>query len=195
MGATPARLANGTMQCWGSGNNGELGDGTSGPITTTAPVNVLNVTNVARISAGAWHSCAILTSGTAQCWGDNFEGELGIGAVSMSEPRAVTVMNLTGILAMAGGGYHACAIASGGVWCTGTNMQGQLGQPSSVQRAVTPLQVPGFPPAVAVTAGAFHTCAQRLTGPISCWGAGTSAQLGNGGMADSTTPVDVRLSP
>jgi len=45
----------------------------------------------ASITAGFLHTCAIRTSGTLWCWGDNENGQLGIGNhTEPDQPRQVT---------------------------------------------------------------------------------------------------------
>ena len=43
--------------------------------------------------------------------------------------------------------------------------------------------------AVALSSGASHTCAILDNGAVSCWGSGSSGQLGNGGWSGKTTPT------
>ena len=48
---------------------------------------------LATISAGSTHSCAVYGDGTLECWGDNGRGQLGQGYTSMREnSRMVTVV-------------------------------------------------------------------------------------------------------
>ncbi|RZI54990.1 MAG: hypothetical protein EOP14_07815, partial [Pseudomonas sp.] len=62
-------MTNGTVQCWGQNDYGQLGDGTT--TTRAAPKMVSGLTNVAAIASGSYHSCALINDGTVKCWGLN----------------------------------------------------------------------------------------------------------------------------
>lgn len=72
-------LVGGSVQCWGSGSSGDLGNGKLN-VDSPVPVVAGGVSGVAAVSIGVAFSCALQTSGTVTCWGsDNFE-TLGTGA-------------------------------------------------------------------------------------------------------------------
>src|SRR5207245_3180106 len=50
-------------------------------IASSTPVVVSGAASVVAISAGGGHSCALMSGGTAECWGRNTYGELGNGAL------------------------------------------------------------------------------------------------------------------
>jgi hypothetical protein len=73
----------GTVQCWGSNAKGQLGPGVSVGAHSFTPTTVTDATGsplsgVAHIAAGSNHTCAALTAGGVQCWGDNSSGQLGV---------------------------------------------------------------------------------------------------------------------
>jgi alpha-tubulin suppressor-like RCC1 family protein len=80
-----------------------------------------------RLSAGQFHTCAVLDDGTVQCWGRNDFGQLGDGSLT-HRLSPVPVANLGTATSIAAGSFHTCAILSfGAVRCWGFNDSGQLG--------------------------------------------------------------------
>jgi alpha-tubulin suppressor-like RCC1 family protein len=70
-------VVNSGVQCWGSGNNGQLGDNTQND--SMIPVQVSGLTSGATgVGAGEYHTCAVV-NGALQCWGNNGYGQLGDG--------------------------------------------------------------------------------------------------------------------
>ena len=63
--------------CWGSNDDGQLGDGTT--VSRATPTIVSAVSDVRRISLGASHSCVRLLDDRIRCWGHGTLGELGDG--------------------------------------------------------------------------------------------------------------------
>ena len=181
----------GAVVCWGSNNNGQLGDGTS--INRPSPTTVRGLTSGIRaIGTGDDHSCAISATGALKCWGNNHWGQLGDGTyVDRSTPVDVRGLN-SGVRAVTGGDDHTCAITGfGGLKCWGDDGVGQLGT-GSISGA-TPIDVVGLTSGVqSVTAGRWHTCALTTSGGAKCWGEAAGGEVGIGYMLDSTsTPIDV----
>ena len=86
----------GAVYCWGGNDWGNVGDGTVMTERDT-PVLVSGLPPATAISAGAEHTCALLASGQAMCWGDDTYGELGDG-VADGGPRSVpTPVGVVGI--------------------------------------------------------------------------------------------------
>jgi alpha-tubulin suppressor-like RCC1 family protein/lysophospholipase L1-like esterase len=118
------------VSCWGAGDDGQLGDGSShdrnAPVATTGPDF-----ETTHISLGARHSCAI-ASGRVYCWGSNSEGQLGTAGTGSSIPVALSAL-ADGVNALASGADHSCAVHAGDVTCWGANDFGQLGNGGSAR--------------------------------------------------------------
>lgn len=65
-----------TVWCWGGGDNGELGNGSTSRIPS--PVKVIGLSGtVTSLTAGDEYICAQLSDGPMQCWGENNQAEYG----------------------------------------------------------------------------------------------------------------------
>ncbi|MGC9079924.1 MAG: RCC1 domain-containing protein, partial [Nanopusillaceae archaeon] len=186
---TCALLSDGTVKCWGSNDDGQLGDGTN--VYRHTPVIVQNLSNAIAIAAGESHTCALLSDGTVWCWGYNAFGQLGYGTYFTDRYTPVKVQNLSNAIAIAAGGYHTCALLSDRtVWCWGSNYFGQLGDGTREDRH-TPVKVQNLSNVIAIAAGWYHTCALLYDGTVWCWGDNDDGQLGDGTNITRYTPVKV----
>ncbi len=77
---TCAVKTNGSAWCWGYNLMGQLGDGTI--VDKLIPTQVIGLTSgISQITGGLYHTCVMKPSGTAWCWGQNSNGQLGDGTV------------------------------------------------------------------------------------------------------------------
>jgi hypothetical protein len=183
-----ARLVSGEVQCWGDDWKGQLGHGGSGA-WSSVPIPVSGIGTATAVSAGLDHSCALLSSGSVQCWGWNIYGQLGNGT-EWDSTTPVTVVGISNATAIASSDYFNCALlATGAVQCWGDNSSGELGGGTIEGESRIPVTVPGISTATAITAGGKSACAVLRSGFVKCWGDNTYGQLGNGTTTIALTPV------
>ena len=126
------------MRCWGEGDKGQLGYGTTDNIGDDETLESLDIAvnlgeEAVQIAAGKEHTCAILVTGDLVCWGLNTNGQLGYGHTNNigddETPGSAGPLDLqASVLKVAGGSAHTCALLDGGsVKCWGANLFGQLG--------------------------------------------------------------------
>jgi alpha-tubulin suppressor-like RCC1 family protein len=184
-----ALLANGTVQCWGQGGNGQLGNGTT-PADVLTPVTVSGITTATAITVGGVSACALLANGTIQCWGGNTYGELGNNSTTNSSVP-VTVNGITTATGVSANNFNACAVLSNGTaQCWGPNTNGELGNGTTTSSLV-PVPVTGISNATQISTGFGFACATLAGGAAQCWGINTDGQLGNNSTSSSLVPVTV----
>ncbi len=137
-----ARLRNGTVQCWGHNNAGQLGDGTT--VDQWLPVEVSGLRDVVQLALGAAHTCARRMDGSVWCWGWNLSGQLG-DAVASVRMTPAAVPGVANAVQVATGGQHTCALlVDHSVLCWGNNQRGQIGDGTHTLRtAATVIRVGG----------------------------------------------------
>ena len=190
-----AVTAAGAAVCWGDNTVGQLGNGTTSSSSVPTPVSGLS-NGVAAIAVGNLnHSCAAKTDGTAWCWGENLEGELGNGTTS-SSLVPVQVSGLSGVVSVSVGYRNSCALTNvGGVWCWGSGGP-QLGNGTTdpIPNPI-PVQVSGLSSGVvAISEAAASPCAVTSTGEAWCWGLNNWGRLRDGTNNPSSVPIRVESS-
>ncbi|MCB0419810.1 MAG: hypothetical protein KDD61_02380 [Bdellovibrionales bacterium] len=186
-----ALLDTGAVMCWGSNNNGQLGNNST--TNSSIPVAVSGLSSgVKDIKLGDGQSCALLTDGSINCWGANYYGQLG-DSTTTNRLIPTSVVGLSGSAAqLEVSPNHACALLSdSSIQCWGYNYYGQLGNNATVNSSipVTVSVVSGH--VTQLSLGSGHTCTLLDTGSVECWGSNSSGQLGDGTTVNSIMPVSV----
>ena len=209
---TCALLDDASVKCWGYNGNGSLGLGdtasrgdAAGEMGDNLPAVALGSTarTAVAITAGGYHTCALLDNGSVKCWGRNDFGQLGLGdTVARGDAAGEMGDNLPAValgtgrtaVALTAGFGHTCALLDdGSVKCWGRNDFGQLGLGDTANRGDGAGEMGDSLPAVAlgtgrtavaITAGGYHTCALLDNATVKCWGSNDEGQLGLGDTAN-----------
>lgn len=189
-------LADGAPYCWGTNDNGVLGDNGVATTHQRSPVAVytageLNGKQITDLSVGSYSAC-VLADGVPYCWGDATYGRIGNGGSTTGVRAAPTAVVTSGVLAgktitkLASGVYDNCALASGAVHCWGRVVATTRSSPvafaqdgSLTSKTVT---------SITTSNSNVGHCAVA-EGQVHCVGTNTVGQLGNGTTTTSSVPV------
>ena len=190
--------SNNVLYAWGSGTDGQLGNGTT-TATQTSAVAVSLPAGSTAVASGALTSYALGSNGTVYAWGYGPDGELGNGTTTYAQTTPVAVSLPTGVTATAIGaaGYTGYAMGSNGtLYAWGNGADGELGNGTTTAAQATPVAVslPAGVTATAIAGGEYTAYALGSNGTVYAWGFGTNGELGNGTTTSTqTTPVAVSL--
>ena len=180
----------GAAYCWGSGQQGQLGNGSTN--SSSVPVPVSGGLTFSALSAGfSGTTCGVTTSGAAYCWGGS---PLGDGTTNSSLVPVAVAGGIT-FTALSVGNGIVCGIDTGGAgYCWGWGATGpQFGH-------LVPEPLSGGLRFSSISAGmgfveGGYACGVTIEGTAYCWGSNTDGQLGNGTTTDSAVPVKVAAQP
>ena len=177
----------GTLLCWGSDGENDLGPETPSP--HGLPVEVANIpSNIIGASGGSDYTFALTSTG--EVWGWGIDHLLGIGSQAPNYGTPVQ-LSLKGVAAIAAGFEDSCAVLDDAtLWCWGANGAGEVGNNTN-NEVDTPVKVASG--ISAASGGDDDTCALTTAGGVLCWGSSSNGQNGTGpkGSTDTFTPQQV----
>jgi len=185
----------GTVWTWGNNSFGQLGDGTSGFITSRSfALQVVGLNDIIEVSGGNWHAMALGADGIIYTWGYGSFGQMGDG-LSQNRFTPGVVPNLSDIVNIRTGFSHSVALRSDGtVWTWGLNTKKQLGDAALGFKSEVPIQVTGLTNVVQIATGGDHSLARKEDGTVWAWGYNFFGQIGDstsGFGSEAITPVKV----
>ncbi len=183
--------------CWGDNLFGQMGDGAGGnSFPVTEPKPAAGALRFASLAVGASHVCGLTAAGKAYCWGQNDEGQLGVGDAPLYqsfEPLAVAG-DIT-FAQLSGGDKYTCGVSTTGEgYCWGTGGGGGvLGNGIDRGLRTVPTRVAGTVQFKSIVAGEQHTCGLAVSGKAYCWGINFGGALGGGSASlyDELAPAAV----
>jgi alpha-tubulin suppressor-like RCC1 family protein len=195
-GVNCALLSSGGVECWGTGDNGELGDGSEA--NSDVPVDT-GLAGVTSLSGDSGYFCALSSSAQESCWGldppgdgslqgpdtctnNNINSPCSTSPISPSGAPEFTALQTEGEM------VNCSVLTTGGVDCWGPNNNGEIGD-GTTNNATVPTAASGITDATQVVGSWNATeCAVLSSGEVNCWGANT---LGNDTSGGSDVPVTV----
>ena len=168
----------GTGYCWGLNDLGQLGTAADREHCVDArcsrtPIPVANVPDLATVSAGTFHACALGATGKAYCWG------------WVPSPRALNPQFLPdaipagddlAFVQLEAGGLHTCAVtAEGAGYCWGIDA---MGAGPTLRESEAPIPVTGGLRFASVASARYTSCGLDSEGTAYCWGANAYGEVG-----------------
>ncbi|MEO0324336.1 MAG: hypothetical protein AAF447_15350, partial [Myxococcota bacterium] len=156
------RTTGGESWCWGSNGGFQRGGGGFVGVLPNRVVLAggMPLTGIAELSMGRTHSCALVITGTPgrftpYCWGNNGQGQLGLGTTGLSvlaEPMLVSLGGppIADATAIALSQTATCVLRATGtggreeLWCMGARTSGQLGDASTTGIVQSPQRISGL---------------------------------------------------
>ena len=193
-----ALKADGSLAAWGDNSRGQLGQGdlvTPELNATTVP----GLGNMVSVAGGGLHTLAIDQHARVWAWGQNTDGQLGVGdQVDASSPVLITDANFDlGVRAVAAGINFSLALRQDGkIFGWGDNHYGQADTGKANVYGYTAPALGSTGNYTALAAGGYHGLAiTRNPGTVYVWGRNDDGQLGLGHYNNVTRNAQVMALP
>ena len=185
-------LTNGSAYCWGAQGSGGAanacmlgsGLGNNECVDSWVPTPVYGNYNYSFLEANYFGYCGILTNGTAMCWAENSQGEIGDNTADTRNVPTPVYGNYNFSSISVGQTYSCGILTDGNIMCWGEGSYGGTGKGILSDYFSLPLKF-GYGTSAnysKISAGYSHTCGLLTNGTAMCWGSN-----GNGQLGDNTT--------
>jgi alpha-tubulin suppressor-like RCC1 family protein len=157
------------------------------------PKEVAGIEGAVAVQGGASHESWLLANGHVMSCGVNNRGQLGDGTAK-DAVTPVEVLGLSEVVEVSVGSQTSCArTAAGAVYDWGSDEWGEIGNGTTGDFVDVPYHVPLPGPASMVSCGGSlpsngHTLA-LVHGVTYGWGNGEQGQLGDGALANASSPT------
>ncbi len=177
---TCALATTGAAYCWGDNDHGQLGDGTTTPHSSPAPV--AGGLTFKSIAVGDAHVCGVTTNGSAYCWGFSANGAFGDNSVGEHLTPTPGAPGLAFQSVVAGSDFTCGLTTTGTAYCWGLGNTGQLGDDAGHSSRI-PVVVSGGLTFQSIVAGGLGACGLTTAGKAYCWGNDFFGTVGDGSSA------------
>ena len=201
---TCAVLDDGSMHCWGRYSWFNMGDRlsqTAVNVDTPSEVLLPRHLDVVSMDVGKYHGCAYMSDASLWCWGQNEQGQVGVGSVSdgsvgesIKTPVEIDIQNLPPIVDLSANYENTCALHdTGDLTCWGYNNNAQVGDGTTTDAASPTSVFLGSSSASFVSVGHDFACAGTDDGSVNCWGYNNYGQLGTASTQLATYPELINM--
>jgi alpha-tubulin suppressor-like RCC1 family protein len=184
---TCALDAVGGVWCWGYNFAGQVGNNTMTSQLTPVAITI-GGGPIADVVTGSNHSCARTSAGAVYCWGQNLDGQLGLGDLTSRSGPTLVPLPAAATVVIAGGAGTCAQLATGEVMCWGSGARGQLGNGTLAPNVSLPTAIPALAGVDELERGTIGGCARRGD-TIECWGPRMLIANGDSSFATAEEPL------
>jgi alpha-tubulin suppressor-like RCC1 family protein len=177
----------------GTNDQGQLGQGDTQKRTTFTEITSIP-TNIIFISSGYQHALVLDENGDVWSWGQNLNGQLGLGhnkkqptptKVVLPTPTPTPIIQIS-----AGGDFSAALSKEGELFIWGYSSNGELGLGSRSDKN-KPQKLPLSERVVYFSCGFHHVLVLTENGKLLSWGYNGYGQLGHGDYTPKLFPTEI----
>lgn len=179
--ASSCGIADGEIYCWGSGQGGDVGEGTADNSAIPQRVTASNSSRFVQIEMSGTSKCALSEEGALYCWSRWFQSNDRTLTRSSGPFTKVRVLR-----------QAYCALTTTGeIFCAGVNGHG-LFRTASFLSELTSLHLPFRTTDFVMTNSVM--CALSTEGKTYCWGNDAFGEVGQGSAVIRKSPYNVMMA-